>query len=196
MLMEYERIASAYFGLRDQSNEWFKAYLALIGLPLTVLAAVLKLGDGYISATLDNLPQLVAGLLVLVSLLGFFVTLSVVSMRMEMILYARTINLVRRYFGDQDKELHKYFVLPTSDTKPPFYELWRSMFWQVIMLGFLDSIILTVGIQSLTTFGWALSILIGMFFLLLHLLVYYLSALRREKEWSKHFPDDLSTPNI
>jgi len=196
MLVEYEKIASAYFGLRDQSNEWFKAYLALIGLPLTVLAAVLKLGDGNLSDTLGDLPQLVAALLVLVSFLGFFVTLSVISMRMEMILYARTINLVRRYFGDQDEKLRKFFILPTSDVLPPFYEAWRAMFWQVIMLGFLDSIILTVGIQSLSTCGWAISIFIGVLFLLLHWFVYYLSALKREKGWTRHFSEDLSVPNI
>ncbi len=33
MLEEYTQIASAYFGLRDQINEWFKSYITLIGLP-------------------------------------------------------------------------------------------------------------------------------------------------------------------
>jgi hypothetical protein len=196
MITEYDKIASAYFGLRDQVNEWFKAYLTLVGLPLTVLAAVTKIGEGGISTSLTSLPDVVAALLILVSFLGFFVTLSIIAMRMEMILYARTINGVRRYFGELDAELPRYFILPTSDSLPPFYEAWRAMFWQVILIGFMDGIISIVGIQSLLKWGWALSILAGLAFILLHFIVYRFSARRNEKGWRTRFPKGLSPSQI
>jgi hypothetical protein len=105
MITEYDKISSAYFGLRDQVNEWFKSYLTLIGFPLTVLAAVLKFGGGTVSSSLTDLPDIVAALLFLVSLLGMFVTFSIISMRMEMILYARTINRVRGFFSKSDSRM-------------------------------------------------------------------------------------------
>lgn len=200
MIQEYDQIAKAYFGLRDQVNDWFKAYLSLIGLPLTVLAAVLKLTSGELTVSIDQLPDIVASLLVLIATLGFFVVLSIVAMRMEMILYARTINGVRRYFGDLDhttksgtgkRELKDYLILPTNDLEPPFFESWRAMFWQVILIGFIDGAILTVAVQSLARVGWLWSIVIGVAYGLLHLGVYSWMARRREKKWKMHFDKSL-----
>jgi len=204
MIQEYDQIARAYFGLRDQVNEWFKAYITLVGLPLTVLAAVLKLGSGSEPISIANLPDVVSALLILVAFLGFFVTLGTVNMRMEMILYARTINDVRRYFAVLDQkvkarqngpELATYLILPTSDAKPRFFEPWRAVFWQVAMIGALDGIIFAVGIQSLARIGWLFSDLIALLYVLLHLVVYWWMAKRREKNWQTHFPQDLSPSN-
>jgi hypothetical protein len=196
MITEYDRISTAYFGLRDQINEFFKTYITLIGLPLTVLAAVLKIGEGNLSATLTDLPDIVSALLLLVSFLGFFVTLSIIAMRMEMILYARTINGVRRYFGELDDKLASFFILPTSDALPPFYESWRAMFWQVLLIGFLDGVIIMVGIQSLSKIGWIWSIVFGLAFMAIHFLVYWVMAWRREKEWTVRFLNNLNRPQI
>ena len=200
MLQEYERISTAYFGLRDQVNEMFKAYLTLVGLPLTVLAAVLKLGEDRVIVTLGALPDVVSGLLVVVALLGFFVTLTIISMRMEMILYARTINGVRRYFGQLDldcppatphPQLTQYLILPTSDAFPPFFESWRAMFWQVCMVGALDGIIFGAAMQSLLRSGWLWAILIGLGYALWHLGWYRYMAWRRSREWIVRYPTNL-----
>jgi hypothetical protein len=189
MITEYDRISNAFFGLRDQINEWFKAYLTLVGFPLTVLAAVLKFGDNNISAPLTNLPDIVSGLLILVSFLGFFLTLTIISMRMEMILYARTINGVRCYFADQDNKLIPFLILPTSDATPPFYESWRAIFFQVWIIGIMDGIIMIVAIQSLFKFELPWSLLIGLVFIIAHWLVYWLMAWKKEKNWKVHFPN-------
>ena len=185
MTTEYDKISSAYFGLRDQVNEWFKAYLTLVGFPLTVLAAVLNIGEGILPVTLSSLPDFVSGLLILVSFLGFFVTLSIISMRMEMILYARSINRVRGFFADADTKLLPFLVLPTSDDKPPFYETWRAMFWQVLMIGFMDGIILIIGVLNLFSLKAWISTIIGVAFVAMHWFVYRWMASRREKEWNK-----------
>ncbi len=197
MITEYDRISNAYFGLRDQVNEWFKAYLTLIGLPLTILAVVMKIGENDSNITISSLPDVVSYLLILVSILGLFVTLSIVSMRMEMILYARTINCVRRFFATEESKLVPFLVLPTSDTKPPFYESCRAMFWQVLMIGFIDGIIITVGIYNLIKLSWYVSIVIGILFLIFHWFMYWLFALIRARQWGKkHFDDDLNISKI
>jgi hypothetical protein len=200
MLQEYDTIASAYFGLSNRVNEWFKAYLALVGLPVTVLAAVLKIGNGGEPISIAHLPDVVSGVLLVVALLGLFVTLTILSMRMEMILYARTINGVRRYFGVLDRKanaeasdfrLADYLILPTSDALPPFFETWRAMFWQVVTVGALDGIILTVAVQGLLAIGWPLGAVVGGAYGLLHLGVYRWMAYRREREWHIYFPANL-----
>jgi hypothetical protein len=196
MLTEYDRISTAYFGLRDQVNEWFKAYLTLVGLPLTVLAAVLKIASGNISISLTNLPDIVSALLILVSFLGFFVTLTIISMRMEMILYARTINGVRRYFANADNKMIDFLILPTSDAVPPFYESWRAMFWQVLVIGIMDGIIMIIAVLSLLGIGWLGSLLIGLVFIIAHWLVYRVMASIKEKGWRTHFPTNLNSSQL
>jgi len=196
MLTEYERISTAFFGLRDQVNDWFKAYLTLIGFPLTVLAAALKIGTGNISASLTELPDIVSALLMLVSILGFFVTVSIISMRMEMILYARTINIVRRFFGDNDKKLVNFLILPTSDRMPPFYEAGRAIYWQIVFMGLLDGIILGLGVNNLFKTDWITSLIAGTGFVIIHLVVYRLFASIREKQWKVRFTNNLIPPQL
>jgi hypothetical protein len=200
MMQEYDQIASAYFGLHDEVNEWFKAYLALVGLPLTVLAAVLKVSDSQTTVSIANLPDVVSGLLIAVALLGFFVAMTIITMRTEMILYARTINVVRRYFAELDRQaqhtasmgpLSAYLVLPTSDAKPPFFESWRAMFWQIVLVGALDGLILTVAAQSLFKIGWLWSVAAGAAYCSLHLIMYWWLAQWRQGEWHTRFPESL-----
>ena len=204
MIKEYDRISTAYFSLRAQVNEWIKIYITLIGLPLTVLAVVLNKGIGSTDINLNNIPIIVSALLFMVSILGFFVTLSIISIRMQMILYARTINGVRRFFAELDQgssprthpsELVNYLILPISDTVPSFYEVGRGMFIQVIMLGFIDGLIFVVAIQNLFFFGWGWSILIGLVFAVLHFVIYFRTACQREKQWKTRFADNLEIPN-
>lgn len=205
MLQEYSQIASAYFGLRDQVNQWFKTYIALISVPLTALTAITKLNSDSELMSITELPSIVSTLLIVVAFLGFFVNLSIVSMRMEMIQYARTINNVRRYFAvcdfnenpnKKEDALINFLILPTSDTVPPFYESGRAMFWQVIMMGFLNGSILCVSIFNLSpNLGWGISIIVGIFFLGIHWLIYWWMAKLRKKNWKTHYKDNLIPPN-
>jgi hypothetical protein len=205
MIQEYDRISTAYFGLRDQVNEWFKIYVTLIGLPLTVLAAVTNISAGSTNTNLSSIPTIVSSLLAVVSLLGVFVTFSIISMRMEMILYARTINGIRRFFADLDKltisrtqpsELAKYLILPTSDKQPPFYEAGRAMFYQVMKIGIMDGLISLVSIQNLFQIGWIWSIIAGFGIAYIHMFIYKRMADKREAEWKIRFTDNLEVPNI
>lgn len=195
MITEYERISTAYFGLQNQVNDWFKTYLTIIGFPLTIFTAVLRLvpSDGEVKLT--TLPVLVAGLLALVSLLGFFITISIVSMRMEMLMYARTINLIRRYFALKTEGLEKYLVLPKTDTKPGFYETKDSLNWQIGIIAIIDGVLLGIAFINLTAFGLCFSILISGGYSAFHLIFYRILANRRSKKWNIIHPDDLGTSN-
>ena len=79
---------------------------------------------------------------------------------------------------------------------PPFFESWRAMFWQVLLIGFLDGIISIVGIQNLIMWGWMLSTIFGIILWMLHLGVYWLLAWRRENDWKVRFSDNLVHPEL
>jgi hypothetical protein len=208
MKHEYDQMVTAFFTLGNQLNDWFKSYLALVGLPLTVLAAVLKLGSGSGSTSITALPEVVVGLLVAVSILGLLVLATMVHTRMEMLLYIRTMNVVRRYFADLDSSLRskavansdtyallpqvsKYLVLPTCDTTPKFHEPGTAVRDQVLLMGFLDGLIIGVAIlnffQGHTVpndyLKYWLSAIVGILWAALHYLLYRLIAWGYERRW-------------
>jgi hypothetical protein len=72
-----------------------------------------------------------------------------------------------------------------SDSKPDFYELWRSIFWQVSSIGIMDIPIATIGLQSLIKWEWLISALFFILVVALHWAVYKLIAGRRVREGKK-----------
>ena len=135
---------------------------------------------------------MIAALLIAVSVLGFFVTVSITTMRMEMILYARTINAVRRFFGVKDAKMAKFLVLPTTDDLPPFFEIGRPMFWQIFLMGLIDGMITALAVNNLFKTPWWGSLFAGIVFIAVHLVVYYVFAKTREDEWTVRFPSPIN----
>lgn len=195
MITEYERISTAYFGLQNQVNDWFKSYLTIIGFPLTIFIAILRLVSDQDEVSITSLPDLIAGLLIIVALLGLFITISIVSMRMEMIMYARTINLLRRYFAVNNESLQKYLALPKTDTKPGFYENKDSLNWQIIIIAVIDGALLTTAIVNLTGIKIFYCVFIGFVFLAFHWISYRILANSRTKKWNIIQKDDIGISN-
>lgn len=201
MHQEYDRISKAYFGLSNRIVDMLKVYLALLGLPLTALAALGPESGGK-AVYIDTFPPVVAGLLLVLALLGFLVALTIVSMRLDQIMYARTINSVRRYFADIGSDpscgaspIVQYLVLPTSDAKPAFFEAWRTTFWQVVMLGIVNGIVLAVGTLNfgMTAFWAGIA---GLGYLIVHILFYAKLAKSREARWTTRFPSESTQSNF
>ncbi len=201
MIEEYVQSNLGFFHLLDKINDWFKTFIALYGIPFTVLAAVVGIGDGIDSINLLELPAIVAFLLAVIAFLGFFVAMMIVSMRMEMILYKRTVNDVRRFFGEIETgisgipSIAPYLVLPTSDRKPPFYEPYRDTFWQVLFIGFMGSFTLYVSMANLLSLDLVALSILALAYWGLHWFAYWTSARRRESTWRSLHPEDLQTAN-
>lgn len=184
-LEEFEKIAGAYFDLGHQINEWFRLYVALIGLPITAFAAFWRFGD----TSWEELAQLIPVVLFIMSLLGMIVCAIVVSSRFEMILYARTLNGVRRYFIELDKKKREkpailaHLVLPNSDGTPHFYEKGRPFFFQVGVIGFVNgSLIVLAGFLLGSIPEWV-AFAVGIFVGSAHLIVYRSSAKKRNAQF-------------
>jgi hypothetical protein len=93
-----------------------------------------------------NSLYLLGALLIFLGLLGIMAFFAFIGIRSEMLLYARTINGIRAYFEDHNKELHDYLVLPRDEYLPAYFEGPRtSFFWETMLVGTINSIIIAAG---------------------------------------------------
>jgi hypothetical protein len=152
MLEEYKQIAKALSDLYPQKSNLLKFYITLISIVSTALGSLIvlksgeltKIGIDYIDLELGQIIGILFGILAIV---GGLIMCSAIGLRIEMLMYARTINCVRRYFADKYPSIKKYLVLPIHDEKPPFKEKRNRPFIQeVTMLALLNAILLTVSL--------------------------------------------------
>lgn len=208
ILEEYRQIAKVYGDLLTQKNDLLKFYIAVIGTGGSLLAVLFKFteNDQGISPikSLSIESLVVIGLFaVLISLIGLIIFLSIVGLRIEMVLYIRTINVLRGYFAEKDKDLTKFLVLPTYDKKtPPFRgSLLTSFCWVAVLISLINSALLlsgsymlTVGIQKLGHEVGAVEVTPAVFLFFLyfavHHLLYYAMTYHMERTyiWKRKKP--------
>ena len=120
LLAEYNNIAQAHFKTMETISTFFKQYLLVVSLPLSVLAVSEKAGI--------NLPHL-AGLLlgIVVSLVGLCVFGYMINLRLDALLYAKTINGLRQHFfnksGMKYSDEIAFRTLPRTTHQPHYLEL-------------------------------------------------------------------------
>lgn len=204
MLKEYEIIASAFFDLSKQKTEMFRFYLILVTIPVTLIAAIIGLENQILN--FFALPDLIVLVLLAISLAGLLMTALIVDLRFEAIAYAKTVNLSRRFFvdNDADKKLGKYTLLPDGDDYPRFNEQpwgfkkrkWKwqfgtsASFLEVVLMGLLNaayfsSAIVNIFARSANLTIFAIVLLVSSLgFFLLHVIGYIYIANKRDSEWS------------
>jgi hypothetical protein len=208
MLKEYEIISSAFFDLSKQKTEMFRFYLILVTIPVTLIAAIIGLENQTLS--FFALPDLVILVLLAVSVAGLLMTALIVDLRFEAIAYAKTVNLTRRFFVDNDKKyiLGKYTLLPDGDDYPKFNEQpwsiknrewkWKfgtgASFLEVLLMALLNVVYfgsamvnLLAKIDYLSTNFDALvvvSVVVSVIFFLAHLIGYVYIANKRDSQWT------------
>src|SRR5262249_9132617 len=134
----------------------FRNYLVIVGLPIPILGFVLtqlskpgQPGQGMSIQLSAGLSYLVPVTGVAIWALGFCLMLYVVNLRLDALLYARTVNGIRKYFYDKSpldypNEL-QIRVLPRTPTQPRYYE-WTYFLTVVIVFALLDTIYPFAGI--------------------------------------------------
>lgn len=184
LLAEYNNIAQAHFKTMETISTFFKQYLLVVSLPLYVLAISERAGI--------NLPHL-AGLIlgIIVSLVGLCVFGYMVNLRLDALLYAKTINGLRQHFfnksGIKYSDEIAFRTLPRTIHQPHYLEL---NYFGFVALAFiiLNSFYLLAGIwyyfgginwHTLTGLMIVLSILI--FVAILHIGIYIGLGKNRER---------------
>jgi hypothetical protein len=152
-----------------------------------------------------NLMALVS--LFATAIAGLIMTAIIVDIRFECILYAKTVNLARRFFMDKGEEykLQSYRLLPDGDDFPKYYEQpweivnrrWKwelgvgSTFLQVSLMGLLNATYFSLVVMNFARacdmFCVDQELLFGVIswfsFLALHILGYRYFANKKDAQW-------------
>jgi hypothetical protein len=183
LLDEYEHVAEAHFQTITSISAFFKHYLVIMAVPITVasLAQALEVRAPLLA------PSLVAAVLLVVAFVGLFVFVYIVNLRLDVMLYARTINAIRRYFMDRlegDPLVGEAVrVLPKNRHVPPYHEV-RFFYPVALSFALINGSYLALGISVLYRSDPESSLLIGLSagaaFATVHLLAYLAQAQDRE----------------
>ena len=122
-LKEYENISQAHFKTNEVLATFYRYFLLITAIPITTIGlALLNFSDGGISQEGRILAYLIFGVsAVLLSLIGAAVISYIEGLRLDAILYARTVNSIRKFFfGKPGAECFGEPVLPTSRDKPSY----------------------------------------------------------------------------
>jgi uncharacterized HAD superfamily protein len=189
LLEEYQHLADAHFRSIGAISAFFRYYLVIMALPVSLVGVFIGiLPNVHVLPDLATIATSLAIVSIIISIVGYFVMLYVINLRLDVILYARAVNGIRKYFYDQGPlELSYKFrmrVLPQSPSLPPYRE--RSYFGPVILtFAFFNSAYLIAGsalpslaaaqnltLQAIPWWVWT----IGILFFLGHIASYGLYA--------------------
>jgi hypothetical protein len=185
MLKEYESIAAAHFDSQDGLRQQFRFYLLVVAVPLTVLGLAWNRQPGGPVQTKDmnllSLPTLVSWVFVGIGFLGFLLSLAMIHTAFDSVLYARTVNGLRKYFYDRafcsGVDLEPYLVMPLNRRKPRYFHF-RSFFYQHLLISLVNAAYMWVGIANLSRLGVALWVCVPVCFI--NITLYKLFAIVRE----------------
>ena len=163
LLSEYSNIAQAHFKTTETISAFLKHYLTIISAPIAILGIVVSIGSarGFDPSALGIVPTGVSVLFIVISFVGVSVLAYVVNLRMDAILYARTINGIRKYFYDQERRLglaakSKVRVLPQSPVLPRYREV--SFFGPVVFIfACLNTVYLWLGSAGLAYYRFEIA---------------------------------------
>lgn len=206
MLEEYKQMVKIYTDLLEQNNKMLTFYATIIGIGGSAITVLFKLGEEGLDISQFPLSTGIGLLAVLLSLVGSIIFFSLLGLRMEMILYIRTINAVRGYFVEKNKkesknktekdeeepnnkplQIKEFLVLPSYDKDtPPFRDSWVSwFFWTILLIAFINSAILAAGFYLLVPIQGKMRLIIALHLLGLclgiHFLIYHTITSHMEK---------------
>ena len=186
LLAEYEHIADAHFKMVDTISTFFKHYLVIMAIPISVLGLFLTGGlttDQPIKIVL-SLDPLLPGVFLAVAVAGLGVLLYIVNLRLDAMLYARTINGIRMYFYDRatidiDRRL-RMRVLPQSPQLPSYREI-RYFMPVVVVFAIIDTAYVLLGLWLLGLGQWSQVAWAAIFFVVHFGFYAYLASYREHQ---------------
>ena len=193
LLSEYEHIAEAHFKVNDTVTAFFRYYLLIMSLPISIIAALIAVGSN--DSFLVGYVPLVAIVFLVIGCAGFGVLVYLINLRMDGLLYARTVNAIRRHFFDNVPidiytRYHKR-VLPQTPYQPQYFEL-RYFFPVVVTMALFNTLYiffaaaifggLSIQDISLCNVPWVAWLALSLS-LFVHPFVYWRTSLHRERTY-------------
>lgn len=200
LVTEYRHIAEAHFRTMEAISSFFRYYLLIMSLPITLLALSIGISSQSekILEAIFGLGPLLSAILIVISWVGFCVLIYIINLRMDAVLYARTINSIRKdFYDDPAMDINRKLrmrILPQTPSQPPYLEhvyflpvvlsfaLFDTfyLFWGLAIAG--GGITTEITFQSIKWWAWLAPIFIG-----IHYLAYRLCARHRENSYLKSY---------
>lgn len=140
-LEEYKNLSNSYYESVKQVSIFFRYYLLILAAPVVLLNFLYDGLNGIEQLLLGNSSPFTYNLILfyfsIVSFIGLFIFYYVVNLRHDAILYARSVNKVRRYFYENSDlkitEYEQYLPLPILSNRPRYNQ---SIFFIPLILVF------------------------------------------------------------
>jgi uncharacterized HAD superfamily protein len=189
LLEEYSNIAQAHFKSMETISSFFSYYLLIMSIPLSAIAVVSQITKDVkqLADFIDIYRMPIIIILFCVSFVGFFVFCYIINIRLDVVLYARTVNGIRKYFYDSsDIETNvklRMRSLPQSPQLPSYFE--KTYFFPVVFVfGIVNSLYYAPAEYLWSSSLWSTVIYTPIFFGL-HFLIYACLAKHREFAYLK-----------
>lgn len=171
LLTEYNNIANAHFNTINTISSFFRYYLIIMSIPITILSAALVLIVNYKGEPLSSLSTVglvLISIFLSISIIGFLLSLYIANLRFDAIMYARSVNGIRKYFFDNWKTNIRdklgIRVLPQAPGLPRYLE--KEFFFPVVLsFAIFNSLYLfmAVSLWQLLYLGRFVSLVISLF---------------------------------
>uniref|UniRef100_A0A7V4E5I0 Uncharacterized protein n=1 Tax=candidate division WOR-3 bacterium TaxID=2052148 RepID=A0A7V4E5I0_UNCW3 len=185
LLKEYEIIAEAHFRSIETISAFFRYYVLIMSIPISAIVFLFQKGgaDLQLISNVLRVRIFLIGFIISVAVVGIFLCMYIINLRLDAIQYARVINGIRNYFFDispHDLFLKKMLtVLPRSPYYPSYFE--KSVFLPVVLaFTIFNGFYFFVGFWLLFYPRMYLIFLLTLLLLVFQVLIYYFFARHRE----------------
>ena len=159
-LEEYKNISNAHFETNKQIGIFFRYFLLIASAPALIFLWFGKDNPNFIDNILKgneevlNINLFTAIFIIFISIVNMLSSFYLVGLRLDNVLYARTINGVRRYFYNNVKinEEEQYRVLPKQINIPKYFDnhTFGILFYAIALI---NSAYFTLGIRIIAGVG-------------------------------------------
>lgn len=182
MLSEYEHISNAHFESGKSINSFFRYYLLIMSAPAFIfLIFDKKMEDVTRMFNGEDLGvnKYICFFFIIISSVGYFIFMYIINKKMEVILYARTVNGIRNYFKTKSEiDVKDFLVLPTDINKPTYFK--TSGFYMILPIGIINSVFLFIALWIIN--NKYLSILFSLLFLIVHIISYLIISINKNND--------------
>jgi len=208
-LEEYKNLSNSHYESVKQVTVFFRYYLLILSAPIFILTLIDDRRNEvktFFNGTSEPIfYNLIFSYFIIISIIGFFIFYYVINLRQDAILYARSVNKVRKYFyhnsGIKNVEYEQFANLPLISSTPKYFE--RIFFTPLLLVFSLINCSFFAIALNLRSFykdyfiecEYCLNIRISMYFILivstafmiLHYFLYKWLAYKRNNIYLKNY---------
>ncbi len=159
-LEEYKNISNAHFETNKQIGIFFRYFLLIVSAPSFIIIWLGKDNPDFINNLLNgnreslNTNLFIGCFLILISIIGAFSAAYLVGIKLDNVLYARTINGMRKYFYEKAKikneETFRYLSKQTNVPKYRDFHTFGVLYYAIALI---DSIYFSLGTSIIAGVG-------------------------------------------